>query len=94
MSEVTAKAVIRRCSSRTSSATSFAKTVKNPAIPPFEIQCFVPFKTNSSFAGSNRAVEAIEAASEPASGSVSANAAILSPEASDGSHRFFCSSVP
>jgi hypothetical protein len=34
------------------------------------------------------------AASEPASGSVSASAAIVRPEASSGSQRLFCASEP
>ena len=85
---------MRRCSSFASSATSLAKRVKNSAIPPLEIQCFEPSRTNSFRSGSYRAVVQMEAASEPASGSVSANAAIFSPDASAGSQRAYCSSVP
>ncbi len=44
---VTTKAVILLCSSFSGSVTSLAKTVKNSANPPFEIQCLLPFKTNS-----------------------------------------------
>ena len=91
---VTAKAVMPRCASAAPSATSRAKTVKKPANPPLEIQCFVPFRTKTPAASSSTAVVRIDAASEPASGSVSANAAIISPDASAGSHRFFCSSLP
>jgi hypothetical protein len=44
---VTTNAVMRRCSSFAGSFTSFAKTVKNSANPPLEIQCLEPFRTNS-----------------------------------------------
>ena len=91
---VTTKAVIPRCSSTAPSFTSRANTVKNSANPPLEIQCFVPLSTNSFFAASKTAVVLIDAASDPASGSVNAKAAIISPAASLGSHFFFCSSVP
>ncbi len=91
---VTAKAVIRRCSSLAGRPTSLANTVKNSAKPPLEIQCLEPLSTKVSVFSSKTAVVRIEAASEPASGSVRANAAIISPEASFGSHRRFCSSVP
>ena len=86
--------MIFRCSSGASSFTSFANTVKNSAKPPFEIQCLVPLRTNSFVFSSYTAVVLSEAASDPASGSVSAKAAIHSPDASRGSQRFFCSSVP
>ena len=86
--------MIRRCSSAAGNLTSRAKTVKKPARLPLEIQCLVPFRTNSFFASSYSAVVLIEAASDPASGSVSAKAAINSPVASFGSHFFFCSSLP
>ena len=60
----------------------FAKTVKNCAMPPFVIQSFSPLRTYSS--PSRVACVFTLAASEPASGSVRQNAAIISPVASFG----------
>ena len=56
------------------------------------IQRFVPSRTNSS--PSIRAVVLSDDGSEPASGSVSPNEAMTSPDAMRGSHCCFCSSVP
>ena len=63
-----------------------------PPKPPFVIHCFVPVIVQPSPSGS--AAVRSEAASEPASGSVSANAPIFSPRASGGTNRDLCSSVP
>src|SRR5216684_606841 len=56
------------------------------------MKIFVPLRTYASRV--RRAVAWSDAASEPAAGSVSANAPSSSPEASRGSHFRFCSSVP
>jgi len=48
-------------------------------MPPFEIQVFAPFRITSS--PLTCAVQLSDAASDPASGSDSANAAIASPRA-------------
>ena len=70
----------------------FANTVKKSAIPPFVIQSFSPFRTQSS--PSRTAVVLMPAASEPAPGSVRQKAAIVSPLASFGRKRARWSSVP
>ena len=59
-----------------------AKTVKTSAMRAFVMKCFVPFKIQRS--PRRVALVAIEAASDPAPGSVSANAPIHSPVASIG----------
>ena len=56
------------------------------------IQFFWPLMTHSS--PSRTALVRIEAGSEPASGSDSANAGEISPVARRGSHFCFCSSLP
>ena len=61
-------------------------------MPAFVIQFFWPLMTHSS--PSRTAVVRIDAGSEPASGSDSANAGDHSPLAQRGSKRCFCSSVP
>ena len=61
-------------------------------MPPLVIQSFSPLRIQSS--PSRRAVVRIEAASEPAPGSVRQKAAIISPVASFGIQRAFCASVP
>jgi hypothetical protein len=62
------------------------------SVPALVMNIFVPLITQPPSA--RRAVVAIPAASEPASGSVSPNAPIASPFASGVSQRRFCSSVP
>ena len=65
---------------RASASPVLAKTVKKSAMPPLVIQIFEPLSRKwSSF---STALVRIEAASEPASGSVRQKAAIISPEAS------------
>ena len=61
-------------------------------MPPLEIQVFSPSSTASS--PSMRAAQAIAATSDPASGSLSAKAAIASPRATRGRYMAFCASVP
>ena len=61
-------------------------------MPAFVIQFFWPLMTHSS--PSRTAVVRIDAGSEPASGSDSANAGDHSPVAQRGSQCCFCSSVP
>jgi hypothetical protein len=63
-----------------------------PACAPFVIHCFVPVTVQPSPSGT--AVVRSDPASEPESGSVSANAPSASPAASGGTKRAFCSSVP
>ena len=63
-----------------------------PPKPPFVIHCFVPVIVQPS--PSATAAVRSEPASEPASGSVSANAPIASPRASGGTKRLRCSSLP
>ena len=58
----------------------------------FVIHCFWPEITHSS--PSRVAAQRRRDASEPTSGSDSANAPIVSPRASRGTNRDFCSSVP
>src|SRR6266498_2894998 len=69
-----------------------AKRRNVPAKRPFVIHCFAPVIAQPSPAGS--ALVRSAPASEPASGSVSANAPITSPRARGGTKRDFCSSVP
>ena len=64
-----------------------------PRSAPFVIHCFAPVIRQPSPLGVGRA-SAATPASEPASGSVSANAPISSPRASGGTKRARCSSVP
>ena len=61
-------------------------------MPPLVIQSFSPLRTQPS--PSRRALVRIEAASEPAPGSVRQKAAISSPVASLGIQVAFCASVP
>src|SRR5699024_9818895 len=69
-----------------------ANTRYTAATCAFVIHCFSPFRRNpSSFF---LAVVFVANASEPAPGSVSAYAPILSPEVSLGRYICFCSSVP
>src|SRR5581483_11641707 len=70
----------------------FAKTSAWSATVAYEIQFFCPFRTYTS--PSRRAVERIEATSDPAPGSVSPKQASFSPFACGVSQRCFCSSVP
>ena len=63
-----------------------------PAKAPLVIHCFAPVIVQPS--PSATAAVRSEPASEPASGSVSANAPIASPRASGGTKRLRCSSVP
>ena len=69
-----------------------AKTTYWCAMPPLEIQVFSPSSTYAS--PSSRAAHAIAATSDPASGSDSANAAIVRPLATSGRKRARCSGVP
>ena len=69
-----------------------AKSRNVEACAPFVIHCFEPVMRQPSPSGSARVRS--EPASEPASGSVSANAPIPSPRASGGTKRARCSSVP
>ena len=69
-----------------------AKRMNVPAKRPFVIHCFAPVMRQPSPSASARVRSA--PASEPASGSVSANAPICSPRASGGTKRARCSSVP
>ena len=62
------------------------------SVPAFVMKIFEPSTTHSPF--SSRAVVRVAPASEPAFASVSPNAASFAPDASSGSHRRFCSSVP
>ena len=69
-----------------------AKSSTVPPKPPFVIHCFVPVIVQPS--SSATAAVRSAPASEPASGSVSANAPIASPRASGGTKRLRCSSLP
>ena len=69
-----------------------AKSSTVPAKPPFVIHCFEPVIDQPSPVATAAVRSA--PASEPASGSVSANAPIASPRASGGTKRLRCSSVP
>ena len=70
----------------------FANTSAWSATEAYEIQFFWPFRTYTS--PSRRAVERIDATSEPASGSVRPKHASFSPFACGVSQRCFCSSLP
>ena len=61
-------------------------------MPALEIQVLVPFKRQPS--PSRTAVVDIAATSDPASGSDSANAVIVSPAATPGNSARFCASLP
>src|SRR5690606_25107986 len=69
-----------------------ANTTNSPAIGALVMNRLPPSITQPSPSGV--AVVFSPDGSEPASGSVSANAAVTSPDASDGSQRSFCASVP
>ena len=69
-----------------------AKSRNVPAYRPFVIHCFAPVIRQPSPSGSARVRSA--PASDPASGSVRANAPRCSPAASGGMKRDRCSSVP
>jgi hypothetical protein len=62
------------------------------SVPAFVMKIFVPFTTQSPSRSS--ACVRVAPASEPAPGSVKPNAASFFPDASSGSHRCFCSSLP
>ena len=62
------------------------------SVPAFVMNIFEPFTTHDP--SRSVAVVRVAPASEPASGSVSPNAASLRPEARSGSQRCFCSSEP
>ena len=62
------------------------------SVPALVMNIFEPLTTQVRSRSS--AVVRAAPASEPASGSVSPNAASRRPEARSGSHRSFCSSVP
>src|SRR5712692_1021704 len=69
-----------------------AKTIYRPAYPMLVMKTLVPLRMYPS--PWRRALVFNDAASDPAAGSVSANAPRSSPDARRGSHRRFCSSVP
>ncbi len=71
-----------------------AVTVTSPeiSVPAFVMNIFDPSTTHSP--PSRRAVVRVAPASEPAPDSVRPNAASRCPDASCGSQRRFCSSVP
>ena len=77
---------------RGASASVTANTVMRSATEPWLMNRFDPVRTYSS--PSRTAVVRIAAASEPASASVRANAMSHSPDASRGTQRACCSSVP
>ena len=62
------------------------------SVPAFVMNIFEPLTTQLPSRSSARV--RVAPASEPASGSVSPNAASPCPDASRGSHSRFCSSVP
>ncbi len=62
------------------------------SVPAFVMNIFEPSITHCPSRSSARV--RVAPASEPASGSVSPNAASRSPEARRGSHSCFCSSLP
>ena len=69
-----------------------AITMSTSASLPLVTHAFVPFSTQQS--PSRTACEVSDAASDPASGSESANAPSISPRAIGARKRSFCSSVP
>ena len=62
------------------------------SVPELVMKALVPLITHSS--PSSTALVRVPPASDPASGSVSPNAASARPAARSGSHCRFCSSVP
>jgi hypothetical protein len=62
-------------------------------LPPL-IQILLPFKIHALPSSEGTALVLIDAASEPLEGSVSANAAIISPVARRGKYFSFCSLLP
>ena len=62
------------------------------SVPALVMNCFAPSITHSP--SSSRARVRVAPASDPASGSVSPNAASRRPAQSSGSHSDFCSSLP
>ena len=62
------------------------------SVPAFVMNIFEPFTIHCPSRSSARV--SVLPASEPAFGSVSPNAARLSPEASRGTHSRFCCSLP
>ena len=89
VSASTTKAEIPVCPA---SGSVFANTVYSPATAALVMNRFEPSRTYSS--PSRRAVVRIAAESEPEPASVRAYAVSISPEASEGRKRAFCSSVP
>ena len=71
-----------------------AMTVSTSAMPPLVIHFFEPLRMNPLPSGVGVAVVCTLLASDPASGSVRANAASFSPLTSGTSHCFCCSGVP
>jgi hypothetical protein len=63
-----------------------------PAMPALEMKVFTPRSRQTEPSAVARV--RTPARSEPASGSVTAKAASISPPAIAGSQRFFCASVP
>ena len=75
-----------------SPVTAVTVTKRVMSVPELVMNCFEPLITHSS--PSRRAVVRVAPASEPASGSVSPNAASARPASRSGSSSAFCSSVP
>ena len=75
-----------------SPVTAVIVTSAEMSVPALVMNCLAPSITHSP--PSSRACVRVLPASDPASGSVSPNAASRSPEVSRGSHSCFCSSVP
>ena len=69
-----------------------AQTIATSAMDPLVIHIFVPLRIQSS--PSRRANVRIPPGLLPKSGSVRPKHPIVSPRAMDGSHWFFCSSLP
>ena len=72
--------------------TAVIVTQPEMSVPESVMNCFAPLTTHSP--PSSLAVVLVLPASEPASGSVSPNAASFFPETSCGSQSSFCSSLP
>jgi hypothetical protein len=68
------------------------ETTPEMSVPALVMNCLAPLITHSP--SSSRARVRVFPASEPASGSVSPNAASWRPLQSSGSHSRFCSSLP
>jgi hypothetical protein len=87
-------AVGRSTASPCFSTSVCANVVMTPARWPLPIQCLRPSRIHSVPSSLSRARVTMCCASEPVSGSVSAYAPSVSPRASIGRYRAFCSWVP